>query len=99
MSRDGGSTLLDVRDLTVHFRTRDGVVQAVSALVHARRGETLGDRRRVRLGQERHEPARSWGCSTGLTPTSSGEVLFEGTDLLTLLDDASCARSAAGTSR
>ena len=37
------STLLDVRDLSVRFRTRDGVVQAVSNLSFTlRRGETLG---------------------------------------------------------
>ena len=45
MSTSSGpaSTLLDVRDLTVRFRTRDGVVQAVSNLSFTlRRGETLG---------------------------------------------------------
>src|SRR5581483_10601677 len=39
----GGSTLLDVRDLSVRFKTRDGIVQAVSNLSYSlRRGETLG---------------------------------------------------------
>ena len=38
-----GAPLLEVRDLSVRFRTRDGVVQAVSDLSFTlRRGETLG---------------------------------------------------------
>ena len=45
MSSGGGATttLLEVRDLSVRFRTRDGIVQAVSNLSYTlRRGDTLG---------------------------------------------------------
>ena len=39
----GGTALLDVKNLSVRFRTRDGVVQAVSDLSFTlHRGETLG---------------------------------------------------------
>ena len=58
----GGAALLDVRDLSVNFRTRDGVVQAVSSLSFAlRRGETLGIV--GESGSARASRAsRSWGC-------------------------------------
>ena len=44
MSEPGsGAPLLEVRDLSVRFRTRDGIVHAVSDLSYTvRRGETLG---------------------------------------------------------
>ena len=49
--------LLEVEDLHVSFGTADGVVQAVRGLsFDVERGQTLGDRRRVRLGQERLDP-------------------------------------------
>ena len=42
-SGSSGAPLLDVRDLSVRFRTRDGIVHAVSELSFTlRRGETLG---------------------------------------------------------
>ena len=71
--------LLDVRGLTVRFKTRDGVVQAVSDLSFTlRAGRDARRRRRVGLGQERHAASRSWACSTRRTPTSRGEVAVRG---------------------
>ena len=44
--------LLDVRDLTVEFQTRRGIVRAVQNVdVTVAKGETVGDRWRVRLRQ------------------------------------------------
>ena len=46
--------LLDVKDLKVRFATEDGIVHAVDGVNFTLdRGEVLGDRRRVRLRQER----------------------------------------------
>src|SRR4029078_12379424 len=43
VSAGGGAPLLEVRNLSVRFRTPDGIVHAVSDLSYTlRRGETLG---------------------------------------------------------
>ena len=83
----GGATLLDVRDLSVRFRTRDGVVQAVSNLSYSlRRGETLGI-----VGESGSGKSVSNLATMGLLNRSyadiTGEIVFEGTDLLTLRPD------------
>jgi peptide/nickel transport system ATP-binding protein len=76
--------LLDVRDLSVHFNTPDGVVKAVDGVsfkVH--RGETLGI-----VGES--GSGKSVTCLTALglinkaNADISGEVLFMGRDLLKL---------------
>jgi peptide/nickel transport system ATP-binding protein len=84
MSVPGGATLLDVRDLSVKFRTRDGVVQAVSDLSFTvRRGETLGV-----VGESGSGKSVTSLAIMGLLNRSfadvTGEILFEGTDLLKL---------------
>jgi peptide/nickel transport system ATP-binding protein len=80
----GGSTLLDVRNLTVNFRTRDGVVQAVSDLSFSlRRGETLGVVGESGSGKSVTSLA-IMGLLNRAQADITGEVLFEGTDLLTL---------------
>ena len=76
--------LLEVRDLSVRFRTRDGVVQAVSNLSFTlRRGETLGV-----VGESGSGKSVSSLAIMGLLNRSyadvEGEILFEGTDLLKL---------------
>jgi len=74
--------LLDVRDLSVRFRTRDGVVQAVSDLSFTlRRGETLGIVGESGSGKSVSSLAIMGLLNPALTDIS-GEVVFEGTDLL-----------------
>src|SRR5690348_1379973 len=77
-----GSTLLDVRDLSVRFKTRDGVVKAVSNLSFTvRRGETLGV-----VGESGSGKSVTSLAIMGLLNRAfadiDGEILFEGTDLL-----------------
>jgi oligopeptide transport system ATP-binding protein len=79
-------TLLDIRDLSVSFYTKRGVVRAVRDMdLSIRAGETL-----ALVGES--------GCGKSVTAHSinrlipspgridSGSILFEGTDLLTLSD-------------
>jgi oligopeptide/dipeptide ABC transporter ATP-binding protein len=87
MSTDGGSILLDVRDLSVKFKTRDGLVNAVSDLSFTlRRGETLGV-----VGESGSGKSVTSLAIMGLLNRAyadvSGEILFEGKDLLTLPKD------------
>jgi peptide/nickel transport system ATP-binding protein len=85
MSTTGsGTPLLDVRNLSVRFRTRDGVVHAVSELSFSlRRGETLGI-----VGESGSGKSVSSLAIIGLLNRSyadiEGEILFEGNDLLKL---------------
>src|ERR1700754_3761838 len=79
--------LLDVRELTVRFRTRDGVVQAVSELSFSlRRGETLGV-----VGESGSGKSVTSLAIMGLLNPAyadiTGEVRFEGTNLLGLNKD------------
>jgi oligopeptide/dipeptide ABC transporter ATP-binding protein len=80
----GGGPLLDVRGLQTSFHTSDGVVRAVTGVdFHVNRGEILG-----LVGES--------GCGKSVTSLSimrliadpgrieAGEVIFDGTDLLTL---------------
>ena len=78
------STLLDVRNLNVRFRTRDGVVQAVTDLSFTlRRGETLGV-----VGESGSGKSVTSLAIMGLLNRAyaevTGEILYEGTDLLKL---------------
>ena len=84
MGTFAGSTLLDVRDLSVRFKTRDGVVKAVSNLSFTlRRGETLGV-----VGESGSGKSVTSLAIMGLLNRAyadvEGEILFEGTDLLKL---------------
>ncbi|HEV2591143.1 MAG TPA: ABC transporter ATP-binding protein, partial [Gaiellaceae bacterium] len=84
MSAPGGEPLLDVRGLTVRFPTPDGAVQAVSDVSYSlRRGETLGV-----VGESGSGKSVSNLATMGLLSRTrtiiTGEILFEGRDLLTL---------------
>ena len=79
--------LLDVRDLSVRFNTRDGVVQAVSNLSFTlRRGETLGVVGESGSGKSVTSLA-IMGLLNPATAVITGEILFEGRDLLKLKPD------------
>ncbi len=86
-AHDVGDVLLDVRDLRTSFRLRQGTVRAVTGVnFHVRRGEILG-----LVGES--------GCGKSVTSLSimglvaqpgvieSGEVIFDGQDLLKLDDE------------
>jgi peptide/nickel transport system ATP-binding protein len=82
-----GQLLLDVRNLTVEFPTREGVVHAVSNLSYTlRRGETLGI-----VGESGSGKSVSNLALMGLLNPKrtriSGELLFEGRDLLKISKD------------
>jgi peptide/nickel transport system ATP-binding protein len=84
VSEGSGELLLDVRGLTVRFPTPDGVVQAVSDVTYSlRRGETLGV-----VGESGSGKSVSNLATMGLLSQArtiiTGEILFEGRDLLTL---------------
>ena len=84
MGTFAGSTLLDVRDLSVRFKTRDGVVKAVSNLSFTlRRGETLGVVGESGSGK-RVTSLAIMGLLNRAYADVEGEILFEGTDLLKL---------------
>src|SRR3954451_22281829 len=80
--------LLEVRDLTVHFPTADGVVKAVDGISYAvSSGEALGI-----VGESGSGKSVSSLTVMGLTSFDpgvriSGEILFEGRDLLKASDD------------
>jgi oligopeptide/dipeptide ABC transporter ATP-binding protein len=73
--------LLEVEDLTVSFRTADGILQAVRGVSYAvEAGQTLGI-----VGESGSGKSVSTQSITGLTRGAqvSGRALFEGRDLLT----------------
>jgi peptide/nickel transport system ATP-binding protein len=73
--------LLEVEDLTVSFRTADGIVQAVRGLSYdLEAGQTLGI-----VGESGSGKSVSTQTITGLTKGAqvSGRAVFQGTDLLT----------------
>jgi ABC-type glutathione transport system ATPase component len=79
--------LLEIRDLHVVFRTRDGIVQAVGGVTTSvGRGETLGI-----VGESGSGKSVTALTVTGLTrlPNAfvSGQVLLDGVDLLQLPAD------------
>jgi len=78
------SPLLEIRDLHVHFRTRDGIVRAVEgARLSTERGRTLGI-----VGESGSGKSVMALTVMGLTrfpnASISGEIEFDGTDLVTL---------------
>ncbi|MCB0191410.1 MAG: ABC transporter ATP-binding protein [Anaerolineae bacterium] len=80
--------LLEVKDLVVHFHTQDGVVHAVNGVTYTlNEGETLGIVGESGSGKSVH--ALSMLKLIPIPPGKivSGQVLFEGQDLLKMSDD------------
>src|SRR3954468_14837727 len=78
--------VLSIRDLEVHFPTSDGVVKAVDGLTfNLSRGKTLGI-----VGESGSGKSVSSSAILGLHDPRrtkiSGEIILNGTDLLTLSD-------------
>ena len=81
------AALLEVRDLKVHFHTEDGVVKAVDGVSYSLDGgRVLGI-----VGESGSGKSVSSMTVMGLTRSSqaeiSGEILFDGKDLLKASDD------------
>jgi peptide/nickel transport system ATP-binding protein len=81
---DRNEVILDVRDLTVHFPTPDGLVKAVDGVsFQIRRGETIGV-----VGESGSGKSVSFLTVMGLVSTREarieGEIIFKGRDLLSL---------------
>src|ERR687893_822394 len=79
--------LLEIRDLTVHFDTEDGLVKAVDGVSYSvERGQTLGI-----VGESGSGKSVSSLTVMGLTRARnariSGEVLLAGENLLTASND------------
>jgi peptide/nickel transport system ATP-binding protein len=84
----GNVPFLSVRDLKVHFPTADGVVKAVDGLsFDLERGKTLGI-----VGESGSGKSVSSSAILGLHRRTkakvTGEILLEGTDLLTISEEA-----------
>ena len=82
------TALLELRDLSVRFRTPEGIVRAVDRVSYAvQAGETVAI-----VGESGCGKSVSARAVMGLVPIPpgevSGQVLFEGRDLLTLDDEA-----------
>ncbi|WP_336923875.1 ABC transporter ATP-binding protein [Streptomyces sp. JWR5-1] len=83
------ATLLDVRDLYVEFRTRDGVVKAVNGVSYTvEAGETLAV-----LGESGSGKSVTAQAIMGILDTppgriAHGRIVFQGEDLLTLPAEA-----------
>ncbi len=86
--RDGGGVLLDVRDLKVEFRTRDGVAHAVNGVSYrVSAGETLAV-----LGESGSGKSVTAQAVLGILDTppghvTGGEIFFHGRDLLRMGDE------------
>ncbi|GCD35117.1 ABC transporter ATP-binding protein [Streptomyces chrestomyceticus JCM 4735] len=86
--RDGGGVLLDVRDLKVEFRTRDGVAHAVNGVSYrVSAGETLAV-----LGESGSGKSVTAQAVMGILDTppghvTGGEIFFHGRDLLRMGDE------------
>jgi oligopeptide/dipeptide ABC transporter ATP-binding protein len=86
--KPGSGALLDIRDLTVEFRTERGALRAVDQVdLGLRDGETLGV-----VGESGSGKTTVFHAATGLLSkdeaTVSGHVFFRGRDLLTAPEEA-----------
>jgi peptide/nickel transport system ATP-binding protein len=82
-----GDPLLVVKDLKVHFPTSDGIVKAVDGLSYTvERGKTLGIVGESGSGKSVSSSA-IMGLFHGTTAQLSGQIVLDGTDILTLSED------------
>ncbi|MEW2129442.1 ABC transporter ATP-binding protein [Streptomyces sp. NPDC005435] len=80
--------LLDVRDLRVEFRTRDGVAKAVDGVSYTvDAGETLAVLGESGSGKSVTAQAVMGILDTPPARITGGQILFQGRDLLTLKED------------
>ncbi len=92
-----GGALLEVRDLHVEFRTRDGIAKAVNGVnCSVREGETLAV-----LGESGSGKSVTAQAVMGILDMppgriTGGEILFQGRDLLKLREDERRAVRGAG---
>ena len=88
MTQSSAGPLLSVRNLTVHFPTGDGVVQAVTDLsFDVERGETLGIVGESGSGKSVSNSA-ILGLHRGTSAEVDGEILLDGVDLLNASDES-----------
>jgi len=81
-------SFLSVRDLTVHFKTVDGVVKATESLSYElERGKTLGIVGESGSGKSVSSSA-ILGLHRGTNALVSGEILLDGVDLLKINDES-----------
>jgi peptide/nickel transport system ATP-binding protein len=82
-----GEALLVVKDLRVHFPTSDGIVKAVDGLSYTvERGKTLGIVGESGSGKSVSSSA-IMGLFHGTSAELSGQIILNGTDILTLSED------------
>ncbi|MFL5176922.1 MAG: ABC transporter ATP-binding protein [Microvirga sp.] len=82
-----GDPLLVVKDLKVHFPSADGVVKAVDGLSYTvERGKTLGIVGESGSGKSVSSSA-IMGLFHGSTAQLSGQIILDGTDILTLSEN------------
>jgi peptide/nickel transport system ATP-binding protein len=82
-----GDPLLVVKDLRVHFPTSDGIVKAVDGLSYTvERGKTLGIVGESGSGKSVSSSA-IMGLFHGSDAQLSGQIILDGTDILTLSED------------
>ena len=82
-----GEPLLVVKDLKVHFPTSDGIVKAVDGLSYTiDRGQTLGIVGESGSGKSVSSSA-IMGLFLGSNAQLSGNIILDGTDILTLRED------------
>ncbi|MCB0209610.1 MAG: ABC transporter ATP-binding protein [Anaerolineae bacterium] len=80
--------LLEVKDLVVHFHTQDGVVHAVNDVTYTlNEGETLGIVGESGSGKSVHALSMLKLIPMPPGKIESGQVLFEGQDLLKMSDE------------
>lgn len=81
-------TILEVKDLVVRFDTQDGVVHAVNGVSYSlKEGETLGIVGESGSGKSVHVLSMLQLIPMPPGRIESGEVIFEGQDLLTMSDE------------